>query len=266
MMRQSSDNKVHPYSKLSIMETPLKVSRHSLCVCQTLKLCIFPMRLIGRFPYSWRHLNGKCAYELSSFWMLYSCVLMTLLAVASVHVMPSLRFQITNMAVFLDSLANVFSVVYWSVAILYLWNVRLWLRMTEGLIKASRDHLFCPRAKKLTVKFQKSLLILIASVFTFENGAFMFFAFFTSYKLPLHVLFFRNMNITPSVNYVFWFSCKCHQSEKVCVFFYMDFQIFSTVRACLSASKMLCATTWGIGTYTQKKHRFVAHFLPAAKA
>lgn len=212
-MRENFPNKVHPCSHLRIIKTPLKGPKHYLCLCTILKLCIFPMRLIGRFPYSWHHLNGKCTYILSSCWMLYSCILMTLLAVVSIYVMPFLEFHITNLPVFLDSLTNVFSAVYWSLAILYIWNVNLWARIVEGLIKASADHLFCLRAKKLTINFQKSLLTLIAAVFTFQNAAFVFFTLFSSCKLPLHVLFFRNMNIMPTINYLFWFSCKYHQSE-----------------------------------------------------
>lgn len=209
-MYKSLHIKVYPYCKtnIKVLKIPQKNNKKYLCLCKIFSTATIINRILGTFPYTWKHDNGTCTYEISFAWVTYSLILIASLAIASTYLMPSWKFNISNLPVFLDSLTNLLGSVYVCLSLLHLFNMNVWFRIVQGLNKVNKDFLFCQQSRNIACRFQKNMLLCIVVMAVLENAAFIILNYWFATGLSLHILFFRNLHTMPVMCYMFWFSCK----------------------------------------------------------
>lgn len=171
-----------------------------LCPCKVFSTITTFTRLLGRLPLTWKH-NGKCIYEVSAVWLIYSLVLTVVLMVGSYYAMPQIKLDTKNLPEFLSNLTNLFSLVYLAIGFMHFMKVRSWVSLIECLGSFGKDF-SCEKARRTINDFQKVTFKMLCG-FVFLQGLLIF-----SLRLPLHVVFFKSLQLLPQFFYVLCITCK----------------------------------------------------------
>lgn len=171
-----------------------------LCPCKVFSTTTTITRLLGRFPLTWKH-NGKCIYEVSTIWLAYSLVFTVVLIVATYYTMPQIKLDIKNLPEFLSNLSNLLTLVYLVIGLMHFIEVQSWVSLTECLGSFGQDF-SCQKARRSTNHFQKVLFRILCSLVLLQ-GLLVF-----SLRLPLHVAFFKSLQVLPQFFYVLCITCK----------------------------------------------------------
>lgn len=201
-----------------------------LCPCKVFSTTTTITRLLGRFPLTWKH-HGKCIYEVSAIWLVYSLVLTVVLTVGSYYAMPQIKLDIKNLPEFLSNFTNLFSLVYLAIGLMHFLEVQSWVRLIECLGSFGHDF-SCQEARRTTNDFQKVIFRMLCG-FVFLQGLLVF-----SLRLPLHVVFFKSLQVLPQCFYILCIICKELQDTDIHFITTCGFQVHGMQPQCLFALRV----------------------------